>query len=57
MILSPLNSPFESDAPLCGQELLHANNLPFLLPTRTSVKLIVKTKIELSHSSLLLQTL
>ncbi len=36
MILSLLNSPFESDAPLCGQELLHANNLPFLLPTRTS---------------------
>lgn len=56
-MLFPAKCPFDKEAPLWGQELLHANNLPFLLPTRMSFLLIVKTCKESSFTSSLLQIL
>ena len=56
-MLSPLISPFDNDAPLCEQELLHANNMPFRLPTKTSVLSTEYALIEFSWISVLLQIL
>src|SRR5919106_4735920 len=54
--LLPFNSPFTSDAPLCGHELLHAKSPPYSLPIRTSVLSTLNIFIDFSRISSLLQT-